>query len=438
MKFIRLARAVRASVSPAAMSLALLAGGAVAMTAATTPAAAKEKPAKPAKADYSKGFVAVYTPANALLTAATPDIAGAEAQIEAVVAAAQTADDRNAAGSFILTVGQKKSDNALMLRGLEMMLESGKVGADRLGLINFSAGQLAYNTKNYAKARQYIQAALDVGYVQEDAEALIAESYFDEDRHAEGLAYLSKVIADRKAAGKPVKESWVKRGLAIAYTNQLKAESAQFATLYAADFPSATSWGDAVAVTLNMGGYENPEILDLLRLARRTGSFRDDRMFLEYLDAADYRRLPAEVVAVIDEGLAKGLVKSNNAYVADIRTQAAARAAVDQRDLAVLLKDARASGATINAVLAAGDTLLSMGKPAEAEEFYVKAQTVPGANTALVLTRLGIAQFDQGKYADAQATFAKVQGSRQAIASLWSAYARQKAAPAQTAAAPVQ
>jgi hypothetical protein len=44
-----------------------------------------------------------------------------------------------------------------------------------------------------------------------------------------------------------------------------------------------------------------------------------------------------------------------------------------------------------------------------------------------VLTRLGIAQFDQGKYAESEATFNKVEGARKAIANLWAIYAAQQA-----------
>ena len=83
--------------------------------------------------------------------------------------------------------------------------------------------------------------------------------------------------------------------------------------------------------------------------------------------------------------------------------------------------------------MAAADTLLSYGKAADAEPLYAKALTMPGANTGLVLTRLGIAQLDQGKLADAQASFAKVQGVRQPIANLWALYATQKTAPAASA-----
>ena len=60
--------------------------------------------------------------------------------------------------------------------------------------------------------------------------------------------------------------------------------------------------------------------------------------------------------------------------------------------------------------MAAGDAFLSYQKPAEAEEFYTLALAKPGVDTPRVLTRLGIAQADQGKSAEAQATFAKVEG----------------------------
>jgi hypothetical protein len=59
---------------------------------------------------------------------------------------------------------------------------------------------------------------------------------------------------------------------------------------------------------------------------------------------------------------------------------------------------------------------------------------MPGADRATALTRLGIAQAEQGKFAEAKATFAQVEGARQPIAMLWSAYADQKAAAAAPAA----
>ena len=419
MIFTRLARANGAA-STLAMALALATGAAVTATALEAPAFAQKKP------KYSKSFIAAYSPLQEALSAENPDPAAVKAAIPGAVAAIENEDDRFAAGGAIVNAGQKFNDNALARQGLELMLASGKVAPEQVGPYNFMIGQVAYNAKDYAAARSALEAAMAAGYTDNNPEAIIAETYFAESRDAEGLAYLSNALEARKAAGGTLEEDWIKRGLAVAYRANMKAEAVKFANMYVSEFPSETSWRDAIAILLNTGGYDKPSTLDLLRLGRRAGTLNDARLYGEYVEAADYRRLPAEVVAVIDEGKSKGFLSDSDAYLVDTRKQAADRAAADRADMDGLLTDARKSGATLATVMAAGDAMLSMGRPAEAEEFYLKASTMAGADTPMALTRLGIAQYDQGKYAEAQATFNRVEGARQAIANLWGVYSGQQ------------
>ena len=70
-----------------------------------------------------------------------------------------------------------------------------------------------------------------------------------------------------------------------------------------------------------------------------------------------------------------------------------------------------------------------LGNAAQAEELY-KAALNGGADANIALTRLGIAQYDQGKYAEAKANFEKVAGIRQPIARLWLALIASKAGTA--------
>ena len=121
------------------------------------------------------------------------------------------------------------------------------------------------------------------------------------------------------------------------------------------------------------------------------------------------------------------MLDRSNSFVSEARAEAARRVKIDETELPDLARDARASNANLATVMAAGDAYLSYGRGAEAEEFYAKASAMSGANTPLVLTRMGIAQLDQGKYSEAEATFNKVQGARQAIANLWAIYATQQA-----------
>ena len=132
-------------------------------------------------------------------------------------------------------------------------------------------------------------------------------------------------------------------------------------------------------------------------------------------------------MAVIDEGYASGNLDRSNTFVSEARAEAAKRVKTDETELPELAKDARAANANLVTVMAAGNAFLSYGRAADAEEFFAKAATMPGANTPLVLTRMGIAQLDQGKYAEAEATFNRVEGARQAIANLWAIYTTQQA-----------
>ena len=151
-------------------------------------------------------------------------------------------------------------------------------------------------------------------------------------------------------------------------------------------------------------------------------------MLSEYVEMLDSRRYPGEVIAAIDEGFALGNIDKADPFLIEARRDAATRVDTDRRELPNLAKEARASAATAKTLVVAGDTFLSYDQPAEAEEFYARALGMPGVETPVVLTRLGIAQFDQGKYAEAIETFGKVQGQRAAIANLWAIYAAQKQA----------
>lgn len=424
----------RRFVSP--LALAAVAGLGLASTAAPAAAQKKEKPAPAAKANYSKAFIEAYRPIDTQLKAATPDYAAIRLTLPALIAAASTPDDKLVAGQTAFNVAQKTQDNALALQGAEMVVASGKADAKMLGQYSFVAGQLAYNAKDYAKSRTYIDTAIKAGYTDKDPQLFLADAYFADKKYAEGLSYLSEQIAARRAAGQPVNEAWIKRALATAYNAKLYPQARQFSLEYARDYPNQASWGDAIAIAINSTRFQPPEMLDLLRLARQTNTMRTDQQYLEYIETADARRLPAEVLAVIDAGVAARHLNGNQQTVKDARAAANARLASDRTELATFQRDAQAPNAKLVTVMAAADTLLSYGRHAEAEALYSKAAGMPGANLPLVMTRLGIAQTGQGKFDAAQASFGKVDGTRKQIADLWALYASQRAAGKVIAAAP--
>jgi tetratricopeptide (TPR) repeat protein len=221
----------------------------------------------------------------------------------------------------------------------------------------------------------------------------------------------------------------------IAYKAKLGNEAIQWSLMLAENDPTPINWLAAGQIIRDFGNFTNQESLDLGRLLMRQGAINADprfseREYVEYIQAADPRRLPAEVIKVAEAGIAKGALRANDTFVADALNQARGRIAADKASLAGLDRDAHAPSATAVTAMAAGDAFMSYDNAVKAEEFYKIALGKSGVDTPRILTRLGIAQSDQGKYAEALATFGKIDGTRKPLAQLWMLYVNQKSKPA--------
>jgi tetratricopeptide (TPR) repeat protein len=399
-------------------------------TAATGPAAHAQNRARNAqaepKASYSPNFVKVYQPVAAIVNAQGGDLAAAKAQVPGVVAAIVNADDRFAAGNLVLQIGTKLNDRVLQRQGLELMVASGKIQPDQLGQAQFVLGGLAYDANDFAAAKTALEAARAAGYQDESLPALLAESYFKSNQAQQGLEFLKGAIAQRIATGTAVPETWLRRGLQVAYENKLAPQANEWSALLASTTPSPTNWAAALQV-VNAVNQLDPQVrLDLLRLMALTNSMTDKREYIAYIEAADPRVMSNEVTKVLQAGLAAGVFKSSDPDYLDFKRVADQRVAADRADAPKLVAEAK-SAANGTAALNAGDVLYSLGEFAQAEQMYQLALTKGGADKDKALTRLGIAQAQQGKKAEAKATFAQVSGVRATVARMWQAYLDAKA-----------
>jgi tetratricopeptide (TPR) repeat protein len=418
-----------------ALALALASGTAILAVPGFTGAAyaqKKDKKKEEAKPAYSKEFVAAYQPLNTALAAPETDVNALRPQVEALLTLAVAPDEQLAAGGLVYNAGNKLSDRALQLKGMETMLGSGKLTPADSARYHFVAYQLANALQQYPKSRGFLQKAIDAGFSTEtfttaDLEITMAESYFSANEFGPGLDYLDKAIKARKASGQAVDAQWYRRGITVAYNNQVVPQVYDFVVAWLTDYPSAENWRDGINLTRNLNDYEGPEILDLLRLSRKAGVLSEKSDYLYYIEAADARRLPKEVKDVIDEAYAKNAVSKDDIFVTDSLATANGRIKTDQAELPALEKDANAAAAGVRTVFAAGDAFLSYGQYAKAAGFYEKSLGMAGVDRNAALTRLGISQVGVGDYAAAQATFAKIDGTRGPIARLWSAFAAQQA-----------
>lgn len=396
----------------------------------------KDEEKEAAKPAYSKEFVAGYQAAEAAGKAPGADANAIKAQLTALLPLAVSPDEQIALGGLIFNTGITAKDEAFQFQGVELMLASGKVQPAEQARFNLVAFQIAASLKQYEKARTYLQRAMDLGYTAanvsaSDLQMNMAELYFSEDRNVEGLKYLSDAIAQRKAQGQPVDARWYRRGISVAYQNEIVPQVYDFVTAWVIDNPQPENWRDAVNLTRNLNDFEPATQLDLLRLSKQVDTLQDKNDYIFYIEAADARRLPKEVKDVIDQAYARGVIpKGSDTFVDEQLKIASGRIATDRAELPALERDANGAAAGYRTVVAAGDAFLSYGEHAKAAGFYQKSLALTGADRNLVLTRLGIALIGAGDLAGARDALAQVEGTRMPVAKLWAAYAAQKAAGA--------
>ena len=420
--------------SPLALAIALATGAIVATTAfAPAEVSAQRKKKKDEGEDgggYSKEFIAVYQPLNDLFNEEGSDLASQRAQFDTLAGVLNTPDEKIAGGGLIFNAAVRLQDPALQLQGMELMLASGKVEAASLGRYNFIAYQLADRQNMKAKSRTYLQAAIDNNFTTEtisvsDLQVAMMESFFASNDYQAGFDYLKGAIAGQKAAGQPVSETWYRRGITVAYENEISPTVYELAGMWLSDYPSETNWRDAINIARNLNDFTPAEMLDLFRLARKTGALNTASDYDFYVEVADARRLPSEVKNVIEEGKAAGVLVDSNLYMVEQLGIANNRIASDRADLPALESDASAANAGLRTVVAAGDAFLSYGEYDKAAKFYERSLTMPEVKMDEELNRLAIAQIGAGDYAAARESLSRISGSRMPLAMLWIAYANE-------------
>ncbi|MCJ2186311.1 hypothetical protein [Novosphingobium beihaiensis] len=432
-------------VSRFALALALSSGMAVAVA---PPAMAKKKEKEKAPAaNFSDDFRKAAGPIEKAMTEATSklpagagpaDFAAAKTQIdaalggdgkaafEAAIPTATTPDDKHALGSMLRNYGILSKDLAFKQKGTLLMLDSGKLAADKVGQMDYDAGVTAYQLKDWTSAATYLKAAKDAGFQDPNnqLELILADAYKRSGNTEAVLQMAKEDIAAAEANGTAPAETSLRTVLQQTYSAKQLGPSTEYAALLGQYYPK--SWNIAISVVGQLAALPREQDVDLMRLKFLTNSMTEKRDYFTYLEDVDPRAYPGEAMKVINDGLAKG--KLTEAEIAADKSNTQSRVASDKASLPSVASDAMKPGAKAGTVVGAGDVFLSYDQPAKAETFYAKALGMPGVDADKVALRLGMTQALQGKYADAESNFAKVNGPRATVAKMWSAYAKGKAA----------
>jgi tetratricopeptide (TPR) repeat protein len=410
---------VRRTASAFAMAIAL-AGGAVGVTASLPGAAHAE--------DYSEAFVAAYQAVQATTQNGATDFSPARPLIPALTATLASADEKQAAGNLILVVGQNLRDAALQRQGIELMLASGKVPPESQGQYYYYVGNFALQGQDYAAGREALRQALSRNYMPAqaatdpalDPRTQILQSYFLQEDFAGLKQYATELVGAAGTAAVP--ESWLTYGLQAAIESEDLASAMQFSVPLVTHYPTARNIRNSIRVATSLGNLDTgPVLADAQRLMFFANAMSDRSDYVAYVASIDSRLMANETLRVLEQGKTSGhLPESDNYYAAEFQV-ANERSAAERRDAAGMLTDARGAATGLEAY-EAGEVYLSLGDYAQAETLYALALEKGSTDRNRDLTRLGIAQAMQGKKAEAQASFAQVEGNRASVAQLWAAY----------------
>ncbi|MEB0137076.1 hypothetical protein QN362_17205 [Actimicrobium sp. CCC2.4] len=247
------------------------------------------------------------------------------------------------------------------------IIDSGRLPADeQLKLIEGVTGSF-YNAKNYPKTIVWAQRYQKQGGTSEAVGTMLVQSQYLINDHAGVVSSLtSRLQADDKA-GQPMPEIQL----------QMLADSARKTSddaLYVATlerllktYPKPSYWTDLINRVPRQAGFSDRYTLDVLRLQRATGTLANALDYADLAELALQANLPAEALAVLDEGYAANLLGTGpqTARHTRLRTQARSQAAADQKVLAGSESAARQA--------AAGTALVNLGTNYLGQKQYPRA-----------------------------------------------------------------
>jgi tetratricopeptide (TPR) repeat protein len=410
--------------SVAALLGSLLLAGAVGPTAAF----AADKPAAAAKPVFklSKSVQPLLSAAQKLQQAG--DNAGAVAKLkEAEALPGRNNDDNYMINVLKLNAGIALKDNTLLEESIEGALASGRVEPSEQPKFIRNLGALALQRNDTAKAITQFNKLVDLNPGDTETLVNIAELQRRAGQNAAAVATFVKAAQASKAAGITPPEPWLRRALAVAYDAKLPAEIVTTSENLVTYYPNPTNWHDALVIFRESNKLDEQTGLDLLRTLRATGGLAGERDYYEYADTATTRGLPGEAKAVLDEGIAKGMLSAAKPGIKELLASVNPKVAGDRASLAGLEKEA-AAAKTGKSAQSTGDAYLGYANYARAAAMYRLAMTKGGVDANLLNLRLGAALALSGDKAGADTALKLVStGPRAQLARYWLIWNARKA-----------
>jgi tetratricopeptide (TPR) repeat protein len=390
-----------------------------------------------AAAVAGSGMAAPPPPTSPLSKAERANLLAAEAALEArnyaaagpaistAVSRAGSGYSRYLASSLQLKLALETNDRKLQASAIQAMIESGAAPTANLEELYKNQGALALAANETQKAEAAFDRWSEIAPNNPEALLALAEVKDDRGKMADSVALIGKAIDLQRAAGRPVPQSWYKRGLKQAFDAKLEAPSLALAQGLVRAYPTPENWRDALLIYRDLYRPEPAASLDAMRLLRSAKALSGERDYLEYAEAVGTDGGAGERKAVLDEGVSAKMIDPAKPAFKTMIAATGKKATTTKAGLAAIEKKATAA-ATGDAALAAGDSNFGYGNYAKAVELYRLAIAKGSVDANVANTRLGMALALTGQRAEAEAAFRAVTGPRSALASYWLLWVEQR------------
>jgi len=284
----------------------------------------------------------------------------------------------------------------------------------------------AYAAKDYARAARWAARYAEEGGSKPDIATLRMQAQYLAGDYAGAVAALQAAIKANDEAGRTTSERELQ--MLASAQGKLHDEAGLAPTMerLATGYPKPAYWS-ALLARIDRRSLADRLFLDLFRLARATGSLADADEHVALANLAQSAGFAGEALAVLDDGLAKGVLGhgpdagKHRALRDKARKLAADDAAARQREEAAARASRDANALTMLGQIAAAEGRFDTGI-ALMEQGLQRGGV---RRTQEARMRLGEAQALAGRSAQAAETLASVEGPEglSELARLWRLYA---------------
>jgi tetratricopeptide (TPR) repeat protein len=306
---------------------------------------------------------------------------------------ANSRDARFVLALYELEIGSRRGDDGMRAQALDALIASQLTGRDRLPGHLAARGQIAYRAGDFDTAGRLWARLAELTPSDPDAYANLAQVRLAQQDAPGAMDLLTRAIAAGEAAGRAASEVWYRQRLAIAQQGNLVAPGIDAARALVSAFPTAANWRDALIVYRHLAAPEGAFEIDFLRLMRHVGALARTAEYQRMAQLLRQAGEPREAKAVLDEGLARGLLDAETSPTREIIAEVDRAVAGVGRESAAGSEPPNMAGAQVRR----GMSQLLAGRRAEAEAAFRAAAGDPAGGRYADLASFWLTSLAQGQ-----------------------------------------